>query len=47
MFVRKPKGDQRRDARDKLVMAVPIPSNPMLEDFLDYYLNQRSAFCET
>jgi hypothetical protein len=35
MFVRKSKGDKRRDARDKLVLAVPIPANPILADLLD------------
>jgi hypothetical protein len=37
LFVRKSKGDQphqRRDIRDKLVLAVPIPANPILGDLL-------------
>jgi hypothetical protein len=47
MFVRKFKGDQRRDTRDKLLLAVPIPANPILADLLDYYTQQRYAFCAT
>jgi hypothetical protein len=37
LFVRKSKGDQRRDTRDKLVFATPIAANPILADLLDYY----------
>jgi hypothetical protein len=37
LFVRKSKGDQRRDIRDKLVLSVPIPANPILADLMDYY----------
>jgi hypothetical protein len=44
LFVRKSKGDQRRD---KVVLAVPITANPMLADLLDYYLAHRTAFCAT
>jgi hypothetical protein len=29
LFIRKSKGDQRRDTRDNLLLAVPIPANPM------------------
>jgi hypothetical protein len=47
MFVRKSKGDQRRDTRDKPVLAVPIPANPILADLMDYYAQQRMAFCAT
>jgi hypothetical protein len=47
LFVRKSKGDQRRDARDKLVLALPIPANPILADFLDNYTRQRQIFCAT
>jgi hypothetical protein len=47
LFLRKSKGDQRRDTPDKLVMAVPIPANNMLADLLDYYFAQRAAFCAT
>jgi hypothetical protein len=46
LFVRKSKGDQRRDTRDKLVLAVPIPANSMLADLLDYYSQQRTTFRE-
>jgi hypothetical protein len=46
-FLRKSKGDQRRDTCDKLVMAVPIPANPVLADLLDYCSTQRTAFCAT
>lgn len=45
LFVRKSKGDQRRDASDKLVIAIPISANPVLADLLDYYTEQRAAFC--
>jgi hypothetical protein len=47
LFVRKSKGDQRCDIRDKLVLAVPIPTNLMLADVLDYYLIHRTTFCVT
>jgi hypothetical protein len=47
LFVRKSKGDMRRDTRDKLVLAVPIPANPILADLLDFYTRQRKAFCAT
>jgi hypothetical protein len=47
LFVRKSKGDQRRDTRDKLVLAIPIPANPILADFLDSYTRQRKAFYAT
>jgi hypothetical protein len=47
LFVGKSKGDQRRDTRDKLVLAVPIPANPILADLMDYYTQQRYAFCAT
>jgi hypothetical protein len=45
LFVRKCKGDQRRDARDKLVFAIPITTNPTLADLLEYYSQHRAAFC--
>jgi hypothetical protein len=44
LFVRKSKGDQRRDASDKLVFAIPLAANPVLADLLDYYSHQRAAF---
>jgi hypothetical protein len=44
LFVRKSKGDQRRDTCDKLVLAVPTPANPVLADLLDYYHHQRTTF---
>jgi hypothetical protein len=44
-FVRKSKGDPRRDARDKLVFAIPIAANPILADLLEYYSHHRAAFC--
>jgi hypothetical protein len=47
LFVRKCKGDQRRDTRNKLVLAVPITTNPLLADLLEYYLAHRSDFCTT
>jgi hypothetical protein len=47
MFVRESKGDQRRDTRDKLIWAVPIPANPLLSDLMDYYHNYSATFCET
>jgi hypothetical protein len=34
MFLRKSKGDKRRDTRDTLVPAVPIPANPMLANLV-------------
>jgi hypothetical protein len=45
LFVRKSKGDQRRDTRDKLVFAIPIAANPILAELLDYYAQQRTMFC--
>jgi hypothetical protein len=47
LFVCKSKGDQRRDPRDKLVLAVPIPGDPLLADLLDDYLKYRTTFCAT
>jgi hypothetical protein len=44
IFIRKSKGDQRRDIRDKLVLAVTIPANPMLADLQYYYSEQRTTF---
>jgi hypothetical protein len=45
MFVRKSKGNQRRDTSDKLVIAIPIAANPVVADLLDYYTQHRVAFC--
>jgi hypothetical protein len=45
LFVRKSKGDHCRDTSDKLVFALPITANPVLADRLDYYTQQRDAFC--
>jgi hypothetical protein len=47
LFVRKSKGDQRRNTRDKLVFAVPIIANLIMADLLDYYTQHRTAFCAT
>jgi hypothetical protein len=47
LFVRKSKGEQRRNTRDKLVFAVPIAANPILADLLDYFTQHRAAFCAT
>jgi hypothetical protein len=47
LFVRKSKGDHRRDTRDKLVFAVPVAANPILADLLDYYSRNCDAFCAT
>jgi hypothetical protein len=44
LFVRKSKGDKRRDTSDKLVFVIPISANPVL-DLLDYYTHHRAAFC--
>jgi hypothetical protein len=44
LFVRKSKGDQRRDTCDKLVFAIPIDANPVPADLLDYYTQHRAAF---
>jgi hypothetical protein len=45
LFVRKSKGDQRRDASEKQVIAIPVAANPVLADVLDYYTEQRATFC--
>jgi hypothetical protein len=45
LFVRKSKGDQRRDPGDKLVIAILVAANPILADLLDYYTERRAAFC--
>jgi hypothetical protein len=47
LFVRKSKGDQRRDTRDKLLVAIPIAANPILADLMDYYTQHCAAFCAT
>jgi hypothetical protein len=46
LFVRKSKGDQRRDAGDKLVIAIHVAANPVLADMLDYYTEHRAALCK-
>jgi len=46
LFVRKSKGDQRRDAADKPVIAIPVAANPVLADLLIYYTEQRATFCK-
>jgi hypothetical protein len=46
LFVRKSKGDQRRDASAKQVIAIPVASNPVLADLLDNYTEHRAAFCK-
>jgi predicted phosphoribosyltransferase len=43
--VRKSKGGLRRAKSDKLVIAIPITANPVLADLLDYYTQNRVAFC--
>jgi hypothetical protein len=45
LFVRKSKGDLRRDASDKPVIAIHVAANPVLADLLDYYTEHRAAFC--
>jgi hypothetical protein len=45
IFIRKSKGDQRRDASDKPVITIHVAANPVLADLLDYYTEQRAAFC--
>jgi hypothetical protein len=45
LFVRKSKGDQRRDTSDKLVFAIPVSANPVLADLMDYYTQHRAALC--
>jgi hypothetical protein len=47
LFVRKSKGDQRRDTRDKLEFAVPIAANPIMADLQNHYTQHRSSFCAT
>jgi hypothetical protein len=47
MFVRKSKGDHRRDAGDKPVIAIHVSANPVLADQLNYYTEHRAAFCKT
>jgi hypothetical protein len=46
LFVRKSKGDQRRDASAKQVIAIPVAANPVLADLLDYYTEHRATFCK-
>jgi hypothetical protein len=45
LFIRKVKGDQRRDEANKPVMAIPIAANPLLANLLEWYMAQRTAFC--
>jgi hypothetical protein len=44
IFIRKSKGDHRRDEATKLVLSNPITANPLLTDLLEYYLVNRAAF---
>jgi hypothetical protein len=46
VFVRKSKGDQRRDASAKQVIAIHVAANPVLADLLDYYTELRGTFCK-
>ena len=46
LFIRKVKGDQRRSATDKPILAIPITANPTLADLLEWYRTQRAAYCE-
>jgi hypothetical protein len=45
LFIRKAKGDQRRNAADKPIMAMPITANPALVDLMEWYCTQRVAYC--
>ena len=45
LFIRKAKGDQRRSAVDKPILAIPTTANPVLADLLEYYCTQRTAYC--
>jgi hypothetical protein len=44
LFVRKSKGDQRRDATAKQVIAIHVASNTVLADLLEYCTEHRAAF---
>ena len=46
LYVRKSKGDQRRDASAKQVIAIHVAANPVLADLLDYYTELRGTFCK-
>jgi hypothetical protein len=46
MFIRKAKGDQRRSATDKQIMAIPITANPTLANLPEWYCKQHAAYCE-
>jgi hypothetical protein len=46
LFIRKAKGDQRRSAADKPILAIPTAANPTLADLLEYYCTQLTAYCK-
>jgi hypothetical protein len=43
---KKAKGDQRRSAADKPILAIPTAANPTLADLLEWYCTQRAAYCK-
>jgi hypothetical protein len=45
LFIRKARGDQRRNAADKPILAMPITANPALADLVEWYCTQRVAYC--
>jgi hypothetical protein len=46
LFIRKAKGDKRRSAADKPILAIPTKANPTLADLLEWYCAQRAAYGE-
>jgi hypothetical protein len=45
LFIRKCKGDQRRDDIDKLVLGVPVAPDPLHADLMERYIDQLDHFC--
>jgi hypothetical protein len=43
LFIKKSKGDKRRNAADKPTLAIPITANPALADLLEWYCTKRVA----
>jgi hypothetical protein len=46
LFIRKAKGDHRRCAADKPILAIPTADNPTLADLLEHYYTQRTSYCK-
>jgi hypothetical protein len=47
LFIRKYKGDQRRNDAEKQVLIILVKADTLLADLFEWYLNRRHHFCDT